>query len=202
MISGINLSAINEEQSENTNNPVVALRTKSNSYTGGLYNPINAISVYMKSFVCIEENCKSALNSLKQIRELNTTKPDKFKLVVAKKRLEIYNNLDKALKILMEFRKVFSLSENHEQYTNFKDFDGRLEFIYDRLALANATLKDEFIKEALIANSYLIKLFTSIHKSMQSSTTNSFSNFDKQDSSEPAVDTTSSEIDFNTSRNS
>ncbi|MBA8666327.1 hypothetical protein H1Q59_00225 [Holosporaceae bacterium 'Namur'] len=169
MISGINLFAINEDKSE-TKYANPSYTNKLNNYSSNnLYNPINAFSIYIRAFEYVGNTCKSVGNELKEIKRVAADKIGNQKQSLAQRRFEVYNRIDKSLKIIMEFRKVFSLSEAHELRVHLKDIDERLAFIYDSIILANATSKEKYFEEAGSVTNYLIQFFIAMQKNMHDS---------------------------------
>lgn len=153
------LFTINEQESKTpVNNNVFKL----NEYKHNLPNFSNTISICIKALQLLSEITQEIIQDIEFINGLSQTHSGPTE--IRKKKVNIYYKIDKAMKIVMEFRKTFCLSEEHPQYNELKIIDQILEDININLPLVAATYKLYNAQNAKHSIQFLLKLFTDLQK--------------------------------------
>lgn len=113
-----------------------------------MFNPLSAVKIYIKSCEFIIEKITAS-----------------FKIDIGNKR-EIYEGLDKAVKIVNEFKKAFLLPKDHEAYTNFYYLYERFDVIDQMLGVYIVNNNIEYANDVIKITEKVKEIFEELLKVM------------------------------------
>jgi hypothetical protein len=172
---GTSLFSLNEQE---TLDSLTSIQAQTNSYstTKSAFNPLNAISVYIKSLEFVKKTIEEIIPLYENISKLARAPKSQNELIVADKKLEVAPRMKRLLDIMIEFQKGFSLSKDNEVYEHLKFYSQGIEFIDERINLTYATSNPSYLKDATSAVDKLINAFNDLQRSMEKSLKDEASN--------------------------